>query len=166
MHRNGPDQLPLRSDVQPRYDVFGCSAVTRVLARLEPVTPGTAARQNLWTAAAKPFGEIDGRTVTLDGEFPLVTPAFTAVRLIMLAGASEARLNMAEDEWVTHTRDHIQDCAKGKGVGSCRYCAILDKWNLASFRLKGVMWLERNSDQCIVHSGGGPSSSGGTRHAR
>ena len=167
MHRAGPDQLPLRSDVQPRYDVFGCSAVTRVVATLTPVTPGTAARQNQWTAAAKPFGEIDGKTITLDGELPLVTPAFTAVRLIMLAGASEERQNMAEDDWVVHTRDHIQMCAEGKGVAGCRYCAILEnKWNKDAFRLKGVAWLSRNSDQCIVHTGGGPAPPGGTRHAR
>ena len=166
MHRDGPDQLPLRSDVQPRYDVFGCSAVTRVVTTLTPMTPGTTPRQNLWTAAAKPFGEIDGRTVLLDGELPLVTPAFTAVRLIMLAGASEARQNMAEDDWVVHTRDHIQSCAEGKNIGGCRYCAILDNWNNAGWRLKGVVWLNKNSDQCIVHTGGGGAPTGGTRHAR
>ncbi len=166
MHRDGPDHLPLRSDVQPRYDLFGCSAVTRVVASMTPLTPGTGERENLWTAAAKPFGEIDGRSVTLDGEFPLVTPAFTAVRLIMLAGASEERLNMAEDDWVIHTRDHIQSCAEGKGVSGCRYCTILDKWNKPSFRLKGVIWLEKNSEQCIVHTGGGGAPTGGTRHAR
>lgn len=167
MHRSGPDQLPLRGDVQPRYDVFGCSAVTRVLSTLTPVTPGTPPRQNVWTAAAKPFGEIDGRTVTLDGELPLVTPAFTAVRLIMLAGASEERQNMAEDAWVTHTRDHVQLCAEGKSAEGCRYCSILEnKWNKDSFRIKGVAWLTRNSDQCVVHTGGGGGPTGGTRHAR
>ncbi|MCQ2393798.1 MAG: pilus assembly protein TadG-related protein [Kiritimatiellae bacterium] len=166
MHRGGPDQLPLRSDVQPKYDVFGCSSVTRVVSTIKPLTPGTSERENLWTAAAKPFGEIDGRTVTLDGELPLVTPAFTAVRLIMLAGASEARQNMAEDDWVVHTRDHVASCAEGKTIGGCRYCMILDKWDKASFRQKGVIWLERNSDQCIVHTGGGGGPSGGTRHAR
>jgi len=166
MHRGGPDELPLISDVQPRYDIFGCSAVTRVVATLSPVTPGTTPRQNLWTAAAKPFGEIDGRTVTLDGELPLVTPAFTAVRLIMLAGASEERQNMAEDDWVVHTRDHVQSWSEGKGMGGCRYCTILEKWEKPSFRFKGVAWLEKNSEKCIVHTGGGGAPQGGTRHAR
>ena len=87
MHVGGEVRLPLRSDVQPRYDIFGASAAARVTATLKPVTPGVADRPNVWTAAAKPFGEIDGATVTLDGTFPLVTPAFTAVRLIPLAGA-------------------------------------------------------------------------------
>ena len=84
----------------------------------------------------------------------------------MLAGASEARQNMAEDDWVVHTRDHVASCAEGKTIGGCRYCTILDKWDKASFRQKGVIWLERNSDQCIVHTGGGGGPSGGTRHAR
>ncbi len=166
MHRDGPDHLPLIGDVQSRYDVFGCSAVTRVVGTLTPVTPGVSARQNLWTAAAKPFGEIDGRTVNLEGELPLVTPAFTAVRLIMLAGASEERQNMADDSWVVHTRDHVQACAEGKGVSGCPFCATLEKWNSASFRSKGVMWLAENSDRCIVHTGGGGAPTGGTRHAR
>ncbi len=166
MHRGGPDKLPLISDVKPQYDVFGCSAVTRVVANITPITPGTTERQNLWTAAAKPFGDIDGRTVNLDGELPLVTPAFTAVRLIMLAGASEERQNMAEDDWVVHTRDHVQGWSDGKGVGSCRYCKILEKWESPSFRFKGVAWLEKNSEQCIVHTGGGGAPTGGTRHAR
>ena len=74
---------------------------------------------------------------------------------------------MAEDDWVVHTRDHVQMCAEGKGVAGCRYCAILEnKWNKDSFRLKGVAWLARNSDQCIVHTGGGSAPTGGTRHAR
>ncbi|MGN0847221.1 MAG: pilus assembly protein TadG-related protein [Kiritimatiellia bacterium] len=166
MHIDGEDRLPLRGDVQPRFDVFGASAATRVTTTLSPFTPNVPDRANVWTAAAKPFGEIDGRTVTLDGEFPLVTPAFTAVRLIMLAGASEARLNMAEDAWVVHTRDHILGCAEGHFSDGCAYCATLRTWNDAAFRSRGVQWLSLNSAQCRRPTGGGPTSGGGTRHAR
>ena len=165
MHVGGEDRLPLRSDVQPRYDIFGASAATRVTATLRPFTPNVPDRQNVWTAAAKPFGEIDGRTVTLEGEFPLVTPAFTAVRLIMLAGASEERLNMAEDAWVVHTRDHVRACAEGHYSGGCAYCSTLKTWADPAFRSKGVQWLSVNSHQCRRPTGGsGPG--GGTRHAR
>ncbi len=166
MHRDGEARLPLRGDVQPRYDVFGASAATRVTATLQAFTPNVPDRQNVWTAAAKPFGEIDGRTVTLEGEFPLVTPAFTTVRLIMLAGASEARLNMAENAWVVHTRDHVQGCAEGHFSGDCAYCDTLKIWNDASFRSRGVQWLSLNSNQCRRPTGGGTIPQGGTRHAR
>jgi len=161
MHVGGEQRLPLRSDVQPRYDVFGASAATRVAARLTPFTPNVPARENIWTAAAKPFGEIDGHTVTWEGECPLVTPAFTAVRLIMLAGASEARLNMAENAWVVHTRDHVTSGGRAEG---CRYCATLSQWANAEFRHRGLAWLQENSHQCRRPTGGG-GPGGGTRHA-
>ncbi len=166
MHLDGEARLPLRSGVQPRYDVFGASAATRVTATLRTFTPNVPDRQNVWTAAAKPFGEIDGRTVTLEGEFPLVTPAFTAVRLILLAGASEARLNMAESAWVVHTRDHVLNCAQGHFTGGCAYCATLATWSDAAFRSRGVQWLAVNSAQCRRPTGGGSTPQGGTRHAR
>lgn len=165
MHVGGPDRLPLRSDVQPRYDIFGASAVTRVTATLKPFTPSVAARENVWTAAAKPFGEIDGRTVTLDGELPLVTPAFTAVRLIMLAGASEERLNMADNDWVVHTRDHVRGISSGHHAGGCPYCATLARWDDPEFRREGLAWLQENSHQCR-RPGHGTAPGGGTRHAR
>ena len=165
MHVGGEVRLPLRSDVQPRYDIFGASAAARVTATLKPVTPGVADRPNVWTAAAKPFGEIDGATVTLDGTFPLVTPAFTAVRLIPLAGASEPRLNMAEGAWVVHTRDHVQACAEGHFAAGCTYCATLRTWHDPAFRSRGVQWLSANSAQCRRPTDG-TAPGGGTRHAR
>lgn len=165
MHVGGEVRLPLRSDVQPRYDIFGASAAARVTATLKPVTPGVADRPNVWTAAAKPFGEIDGATVTLDGTFPLVTPAFTAVRLIPLAGASDPRLNMAEGAWVVHTRDHVQACAEGHFAAGCTYCATLRTWHDPAFRSRGVQWLSANSAQCRRPTDG-TAPGGGTRHAR
>lgn len=165
MHRGGDARLPLRSDVQPRYDVFGASAATRVVSTLKTFTPNVPDRVNTWTAAAKPFGEIDGRTVTLDGELTLVTPAFTDVRLIMLAGASESRLNMADSTWVHHTRDHIQLCIQGHFFDGCSYCQTLKTWNDDAFRSSGTQWLSVNSNQCRRPTGGnGPG--GGTRYAR
>ena len=164
MHVGGESRLPLRSDVQPRYDVFGASAAARVAARLTPFTPDVPAQDNVWVAAAKPFGEIDGRTVTLDGEFPLVTPAFTAVRLILLAGASEARLGMADDAWVRHTRDHLPAAASGAPAPDCAFCRTLAQWHDAAFRREGLAWLQENSHQCRRPTdGSGPG--GGTRHA-
>ncbi len=160
MSRGGDVRLPLRGDVRPQYDLFGAAAAARVTARLTPVTPDVKTRDNVWTAAAKPFGEIDGRTVTLDGLCPLVTPAFTAVRLIPLAGASEQRLNMADRNWVSHTRDHARAVAEGVYAGGCSYCSTLRTWADDDFRSRGLQWLADNSNQCRLPTGGSTPGGG------
>ena len=168
------DRLPLVADVKDEYDVFGASAALRVYGWIAPVTPGVATNLNYWTGAAKPFGRRETPygtcTVTeydpMPGArpFPLVTPDFTDVRLIPLAGASERRLGTADLPWVRHTRDHVPDCAHGMTFAGCGYCAALRKWNDAAFRRKGVEWLAENSGTCRRPGGGGVAA-GGTRHA-
>ncbi len=166
MSRGGDTRLPLRGDVRPQYNLFGAAAAARVTARLTPVTPDVAAHDNVWTAAAKPFGEIDGRTVTLDSLCPLVTPAFTDVRLIPLAGVSEHRLNMADGNWVTHTRDHVRAVGERVYADGCSYCATLRTWADDAFRARGLRWLAANSNQCRRPTGSGSAKGGGTSHAR
>lgn len=164
MHRSDEARLPLISDVQERFDVQGCFAATRTMQILRPITPDVPERENVWTAAAKPFGEIDGRTVTFNGAFPLVAPLFSDVRLVMLGAFDANRMGMADDAWVVHTRDHVQNCANGMTFDGCRYCATLKKWNSPEFRRSGVDWLSENGESCRLPTGG-PGSSGGTRYA-
>ena len=165
MHRSDAARLPLVSDVKEKYDVQGAFAAARVRQLLEPFTPGVSRRVNVWTAAAKPFGAIEERTVTWNGEFPLVTPAFTDVRLVMLGAFDESSLNMADREWVTHTRDHIQPPGSVAHANGCPYCAVLKKWEDPAFRAAGAAWLAENgADQCRRPTGGG-APGGGTRYA-
>ena len=166
MHRSDAARLPLISDVKDKYNVEGAFAATRVRQVLEPFTPGVSRRANVWTAAAKPFGAIDERTVTWNGEFPLVAPAFTDVRLVMLGAFDEGSMGMADRAWVNHTRDHIQPPSDVAHAAGCRYCAILKKWEDRDFRKKGADWLAKNGDeQCRRPTGGGGPPGGGTRHA-
>ena len=166
LHQSNEARLPIVSDVKDKFNVQGAFAATRVYQYLDPLTPSVGRRRNVWTAAAKPFGSINERTVTWDGEFPLVTPAFTDVRLVMLAAFSESRLGMADRQWVAHTRDHIEPPSSVKHVDGCRYCAILKKWEDPDFRKAGMEWLDKNGDeQCRRPTGGGSMPKGGTRLA-
>ena len=169
------DRMPLVSEVKDEYYVFGASSAMRTFEWIAPVTPGVYSNLNYWTGAAKPFGLRDtpyGKcTVTqydpTPGQrpFPLVTPDFTDVRLIPLAGVSEARLGTSDLEWVRHTRDHVPDCAHGQTFDGCRYCTALKIWNDPKFRRRGVDWLAENSGQCRYPTVSGTVRAGGTRHA-
>lgn len=166
LHRSDEARLPIVSDVKDKFNVQGAFAATRVHQYLDPLTPSVGRRRNMWTAAAKPFGSIDEHTVTWDGEFPLVTPAFTDVRLVMLAAFSESRMGMADRQWVNHTRDHIEPPNSVKHVAGCSYCAILKKWENPDFRRAGAEWIEKHGDeQCRRPTGGGSMPKGGTRLA-
>ena len=167
MHISDEARLPLISDVKDEYNVQGAFAAARVRQVFRPFTPGVSSRVNVWTAAAKPFGSIDdSTTVTWNGEFPLVAPAFTDVRLVMLGAFNEGSMGMSDLEWVTHTRDHIQPPDSVTHVNGCRYCAILKKWESRDFRAAGVAWIEEyGEDQCRRPTGGGGPRGGGTRHA-
>ena len=166
MHLSDDARLPILSDVKDKFNVQGAFAATRVHQFLDPLTPSVDRCRNVWTAAAKPFGSIDERTVTWNGEFPLVTPAFTDVRLVMLAAFPESRMGMADREWVTHTRDHIEPPSSVKHAEGCSYCEVLAKWENPDFRKSTVKWLEEHGDeQCRRPTGGGGHSKGGTRIA-
>ena len=169
------DRLPLVSEVKDEYYVFGASSAMRVLEWIAPVTPGVYSNLNYWTGAAKPFGLREtpyGRCTVTQYDptpgvrpFPLVTPDFTDVRLIPLAGASENRLGTSDLEWVRHTRDHVPSCVNGHVFNDCFYCSMLKRWNDPAFRRRGVDWLAENSGQCRYPTASGTVKPGGTRHA-
>lgn len=123
------------------------------------------------TAAAKPFGcreGADGRepVTYFDGRlFPLVTPDFTAVRLIPIAGSSGGS-STADVSWIDHMRDHLPEYMNSHSASpGCKWCAALAKWDRAEFRQAGVDWLKSNSEKCVVKGGGHYTPKGGTRHA-
>ncbi len=175
MDIGGENGMPLKSEVKDEYDVYGACAAARCIQYMDPLTPNVSRKRNIWVGAAKPFGfreTYNGKSrVTkyssdpASADFMLVTPDFADVRLIPLGGVNEGRLNMANKDWVIHTRDHIASCASGITFDGCRYCDILKKWNDPEFRNRGVMWLiENGKEQCRRPTGPGPWS-GGTRHA-
>ena len=145
MHRNGSGLLV--SDVKDKYDVQGAFAATRVRQMFEPLTPGVGRRFNVWTAAAKPFGSMEERTVTWDGNFTLVAPAFTDVRLTMLAAFPDSRFGMADRDWLVHVREHVVPPSSVKHVAGCPYCAILKEWETPALRTAAVKWLDKNGDE-------------------
>lgn len=170
----GENRMPLVSEVKDEYYVFGASSVMRVYDWIAPVTPGVHSNLNYWTAAAKPFGCRStpyGTCAVTQYDptagvrpFPLVTPDFSDVRLIPLAGASERRLGTSDLEWMRHICEHVSDCARGMTFDDCPYCDALRKWSSAAFRHSGVSWLLKYSGTCKRPTHG-PGGAGGTRHA-
>jgi len=168
MARDAGPRMPLRGDVKPEYDCYGCAAACRVHTPLVAFSRDEESTVFTWTAAAKPFGcaEQGGprRPVTetfSDGCDPLVLPAFDRVRLIPLGGVGEGNLYRADDTWIRHVRDHVPANARAEG---CSWCAVRTRWDDAAFRRAGGMWLlENGKEKCTRGSGSGPE--GGTRHA-
>lgn len=162
--------LPLVGTVKPEFDVKGCASVFRVIEDI-PQLLSKSARRGAWNAAAKPFGTIDassGRSIVTDeAARGMVLPAFEAVRLVPLALADEKDLSTADAAWLDHVREHIPhlltDGADGLST-SCRYCALLKKWNDPDFRSRAAAWIAANSESCLRGKGGaGPT--GGTSYA-
>lgn len=162
--------LPLVGTVKPEFDVKGCASVFRVIENIPQLVSETS-RRSSWNAAAKPFGTImtsSGRSIVTDEEaMGLVLPAFEAVRLVPLALADEKDLSTADAAWLDHVREHVPRLLTDGPDGlsaSCRYCALLGKWNDPDFRARAAAWIAANAETCLRGSGGaGPS--GGTSYA-
>ncbi|MBO6067267.1 MAG: hypothetical protein J6P80_03850 [Kiritimatiellae bacterium] len=139
------DGFPAVGPVRDDRDYYGCSAVVRVKSG-----------ESEWTAAAKPFGDVD--------ENGLVLPAFTSARLIPIDAATAGERCTADREWVCHLRDHL-DKYLDNGVSGlkpqCGYCAALRTWEHDSFRFRGRLWLRQYKNTCRRSFGGGLSGQGG-----
>ena len=125
-------------------------------------TPGAAAEILAWTAAAKPFGHLDGPVPP--ATYGLVLPAFHSVRLIPV-DASSAPAAGSRPGWIEHLYDHLPAYADhGPSVlePGCWYCRCLARWEDPEFRQAGRAWIEDYSELCHLR-GPGPGSSGGTR---
>lgn len=168
------EPFPVTGTVKPQYDYAGADAAVRIEQRVERHTPGQggARRSNYitWTAAAKPFGSLNGSEKP--SKYGLVLPAFREVRLIPMDASSAPAAGGYNIAWRRHIHDHIPEyLSKGPqqiheqlDMQECWYCQQLIIWEDPSFRQRGIAWLSVNSYLCELPSyGGGPHRGGGSR---
>ncbi|MBU0679439.1 MAG: hypothetical protein KJ626_15165 [Verrucomicrobia bacterium] len=156
-----PDGFPFLSDVKPEYDYAGADAAVRIETDNQRLSPGMGGDVIVWTAAAKPFGYLDGPVVP--DYYGLVLPAFHEARLIPI-DASSAPASGSQPGWGEHVYEHLEPyMAHGPPAldGSCWYCNVLLAWENAEYRQAGLDWLDLYSHTCTHPGGSGPG--GGTR---
>ena len=163
---SGPDPFPATGPVKPQYDYAGADAAVRIQAMAQRVTPGvggTAVTNTItWTAAAKPFGSLNGDA--RPDSCGIVLPAFREVRLIPVDASSAPAAGGYDLEWREHIEEHLDDyMAHGPSSSSCWYCRQLLTWENVAFRREGVEWLAVNSHLCTETGGGAGGRGGGRR---
>ncbi len=157
-----PRDFPFDGRVKAQYDYLGADAAVRIETRSTRLTPRSHSDDITWTAAAKPFGYLEGPTPP--HRWGLVLPAYREVRLIPVdtstAGASGSRPG-----WAEHIYDHLPLYVE-RGLNAltpgCYYCAQLRTWENHDFRREGIEWIEQFSTGCR-RPGGGGGPGGGTR---
>ena len=162
LDRGGSTRFPLRGAVKHRYNVMGAAAACRVCDVLPTLSEPAVTNTFTWTAAAKPFGDEDGRRVT--DVTLVVLPSFKFTRLIPLGGVGESNLGAADNTWLEHVRSHVP---QGIRVPGCTYCRILDKWDEPGYtRIGGEYLMNHAHDEvCEPPTSGGPGPGGGTHYA-
>jgi hypothetical protein len=164
LDRGGASHFPLMGTVKQSYNVTGAAAACRVRDILPTLTETTVTNVFTWTAAAKPFGDEDGRRVIdVMPSAPLVLPSFKFTRLIPLGGVGESNLGAADDEWLRHVRQHVPQKSR---MSECSYCRILDKWDEPGYARAGGDYLMHHAHDEVCEpptSGSGPG--GGTHYA-
>ncbi len=156
-----PDGFPFLSEIRPEYDVVGADAAVRTETASDRVTPGGGRDTITWTAAAKPFGRLDGPVVA--SRYGLVLPAFREVRLIPV-DASTASAGGSRPGWAEHIYEHLPTYMRWgpEALGAaCWYCRQLRTWEDPEFREAGVEWLARFAHTCRRPTGPGPGRPGG-----
>ena len=164
LDRGGSTRFPLMGAVKQRYDVLGAAAACRVRDLMPTLTETGYTNVFTWTAAAKPFGDEDGRRVidVVPG-VPLVLPSFKFTRLIPLGGVGESSLGAADDEWLKHVREHVPNKIR---VPGCSYCRILDKWDEPGYTREGGEYLMHHAhDEVCEPPTSGHGEGGGTHYA-
>ena len=165
----GEWQFPVTGRVKPEYDVRGCAAVCRCTCPIPDVVIGSTSRESVWSGAAKPFGTVEdenGETAPVTALGGLVTPAFTAVRLVPLDTVGGRDLSTADPDWMGHVRNHLPAYLKDgleRIPRGCFFCLQLVQWEEPAFRERGREWLKANSRNCVRGGGPGPAR-GGTAH--
>ena len=164
LDRGGATRFPLMGAVKQRYDVMGAAAACRVRDLLPTLSETGHTNTFTWTAAAKPFGDEDGRRVidVIPG-MPIVLPSFKFTRLIPLGGVGESNLGAADDEWLKHVREHVPNKIR---ISGCSYCRILDRWDEPSYTREGGEYLMNHAhDEVCEPPTSGHGGGGGTHHA-
>lgn len=159
-----PDNFAFRSDIKPEYDYAGADAAVRLESDADRLTPGLQKELITWSAAAKPFGTLDGPQ--RPDSLGLVLPAFKEVRLIPM-DASSAPAGGSRPGWWEHIHNHLQPyVSRGLSalVEGCWYCQQLQTWEDADFRKEGLDWLAQNSSSCHRPGGGGDNGGGRRGH--
>ena len=164
LDRGGETRFPLMGSVKQRYNVMGAAAACRVRDALPTLSESAVTNVFTWTAAAKPFGDEEGRRVIdVMPDMPLVLPSFKFTRLIPLGGVGEGNLGASDPEWLEHVRVHVPNKVRSPG---CRYCQILDKWDEPGYtRAGGEYLLHHAHDEVCEPPTSGHGEGGGTRHA-
>lgn len=155
--------FPFRGTVKSEYNYVGADSAVRIETETDRMTPGAGRRWVTWSAAAKPFGFLEGPE--LPNRYGLVLPAFHEIRLIPV-DTSTGTGGGSRPGWATHIHDHLQPYVAQGLPGltpGCWYCDQLQTWENASFRQTGIDWLAEHSAECHVSGGGGGGGSGGTR---
>ncbi len=156
-----PENFAFRGDIKPEYNYAGADAAVRLESDADRLTPGLEKEVITWSAAAKPFGALEG-PVRPDS-FGLVLPAFKEVRLVPI-DASSAPAGGSRPGWWEHIQHHLQPyVAHGPSAltDGCWYCQQLDTWEDSAFRQDGLDWLTQNSASC--NNPGGDGGGGGGR---
>lgn len=158
------DDFPFRGTIKTEYDYVGADAAVRTISNVDRVSPGINAADVTWSAAAKPFGALEGPVKP--STYGIVLPAFTDVRLIPV-DTSTALAGGSRPNWGIHIHEHLPDyVALGPAQlrGGCWYCTQIRTWEIPEFRAEGVEWLVYNSAQCYIRPiGGGGGGGGGSR---
>lgn len=156
-----PENFAFRGDIKPEYNYAGADAAVRLESDTDRLTPGLQKEVITWSAAAKPFGALEGPQ--RPDAFGLVLPVFRDVRLIPM-DASTAPAGGSRPGWWQHIQNHLQPYAAGgpdELEPGCWYCQQLATWENDDFREEGLAWLEQNSASC--QQAGGPGAGGGGR---
>jgi len=165
---DGEDPFPFAGPVRSVYNYAGADAAVRVEATAGRLTPGsgggTISNTLVWTAAAKPFGYLEGDLIPT--AFHLVLPAYRDVRLIPVDTSSAPAGGGFNLAWRRHIEQHLPDYMEDGPFHtplSCWYCRQLRTWERESFRRSGAGWLRLYSDRCTPSQGGGGGGRGGGR---
>jgi len=157
-----PADFPFLAPIREEYDYIGADAAVRLETPLRRLMPGGATDTVAWTAAAKPFGALDGPL--RPNAYGLVFPVFSAVRLIPM-DVSTAPAGGSRPGWWEHIHEHLEgylEHGPAATPGDCWYCQQLAVWEDPAFRETGRAWLAENRDRCHT-AGPGPGSGGGAR---
>jgi len=167
----GEDRFPVMGSVKSEYDVLGCAALCRVVAKgADLVRENGCGNEFSWTAGAKPFGTVvdeEGAVDVVTANAGFVTPAFDRSRLVAIDAVGGRYLATADPDWMEHVRVHLPVYLRrgpdAVGSGTCWYCRQLKTWEHASFRMAGSIWLKFHGSECQRPTGG-TCGTGGTAH--